>query len=191
MCYAAGVPSADDSVHLVSQTSAISLWPGEPLTGHARLHDTVIAAQLEFLRPMTVSILSERRALSPFGLEGGGSALPGLNILQRTNARCVNLGAKATVQLQSGERLRLLTPGEPFPSAVLSVCSAWSAFLQKYSFTWTAALASRFLHHTGCARNTSPRSLANMPKKRSCRVAIDYDCSLLVGLVQLLSRLRA
>ena len=60
---------------------------------------------------MTVSILSERRALAPFGLEGGGSALPGLNILERTNKRCVNLGAKATVQLQNGERLRLLTPG--------------------------------------------------------------------------------
>ena len=64
---------------------------------------------------MTVSILSERRSLQPFGLEGGGPAQPGLNILQRPDGRIVNVGAKATVELKHGERLRLLTPG--------SICS--------------------------------------------------------------------
>ena len=73
---------------------------------------------------MTVSILSERRALQPFGLEGGGPALSGLNVLQRTDGRCVNLGAKATVQLQSGERLRLLTPGKHECFALLCACAS-------------------------------------------------------------------
>ena len=61
---------------------------------------------------MTVSMLSERRALQPFGLEGGASARPGLNLLQRRDGRCINLGGKATVELGGGERLRILTPGE-------------------------------------------------------------------------------
>ena len=60
---------------------------------------------------MTASILSERRATRPFGLEGGSSALPGLNLLILRSGRVVNLGAKATTQVQGGDRLRILTPG--------------------------------------------------------------------------------
>ena len=60
---------------------------------------------------MTASILSERRATRPFGLEGGSNALPGLNLLILQSGRVVNLGAKATTQVQGGDRLRILTPG--------------------------------------------------------------------------------
>ncbi len=58
------------------------------------------AMQLEFLRPITASILSERRAVRPFGLEGGGSAATGLNLIVRRDGHTVNMGAKATVNLQ-------------------------------------------------------------------------------------------
>ena len=67
---------------------------------------------MEFLRPMTVSILSERRALRPFGLEGGGPGLRGVNILLRRDGRKVNIGAKSSFSVQAGDRLRLLTPGK-------------------------------------------------------------------------------
>ncbi|KAG2450575.1 hypothetical protein HYH02_005076 [Chlamydomonas schloesseri] len=67
--------------------------------------------QLEALRPLTAGILSERRAVHPFGLCGGGDAQPGLNLLIRAGGRTVNLGAKATVHLEAGDRLRILTPG--------------------------------------------------------------------------------
>ncbi|GIL44669.1 hypothetical protein Vafri_2160 [Volvox africanus] len=60
---------------------------------------------------MSAGILSERRAARPFGLLGGKDAEPGINLLLRSNGRIVNLGAKATVQLEAGDRLRILTPG--------------------------------------------------------------------------------
>jgi 5-oxoprolinase (ATP-hydrolysing) len=82
-----------------------------------RLHARCSRAQ--FLRPLTVGILSERRALPPFGLAGGGDAARGVNLwLQAQPAadgaeafRVVSLGGKATVTMQAGDRLRLLTPG--------------------------------------------------------------------------------
>ena len=71
----------------------------------------------QFLRPLTVGILSERRALPPWGLAGGGDAARGVNLwLQRGGVeaappRAVSLGGKATVVMQAFDRLRLLTPG--------------------------------------------------------------------------------
>lgn len=60
---------------------------------------------------MTVSILSERRAYAPFGLEGGEDAQPGVNLIIRDSGRTVNIGAKSSVVMQAGERLRISTPG--------------------------------------------------------------------------------
>ena len=71
----------------------------------------------QFLRPLTVGILSERRALPPWGLAGGRDAARGVNLwLQRGGVedappRAVSLGGKATVMMQAFDRLRLLTPG--------------------------------------------------------------------------------
>lgn len=67
--------------------------------------------QVEFLRPMTAGILSERRSVPPFGLFGGSPGQKGLNVLIRSSGRVVNLGGKATVQLQAGDVLRICTPG--------------------------------------------------------------------------------
>ena len=58
--------------------------------------------ELEFLRSLTASILSERRAVRPFGLLGGGSAAAGVNLWTRRDGRVVSLGAKATVQVRRG-----------------------------------------------------------------------------------------
>ncbi len=66
---------------------------------------------MEFLRPMTACILSERRAVRPFGILGGGAALAGVNLLLTSDGRQVSLGGKNNVQLKGGERLRILTPG--------------------------------------------------------------------------------
>ena len=70
-----------------------------------------VVREIEFLRPQTMSILSERRVLRPFGLEGGGPGAPGLNLLIRADGRTLSLGGKATVAVGGGDRLRLLTPG--------------------------------------------------------------------------------
>ncbi|GLC33195.1 hypothetical protein PLESTB_000360500 [Pleodorina starrii] len=89
---------------------AFKLRPGSGGEGCWRGGDGVIR-EVEALRPLSAGILSERRAVRPFGLLGGGAAEPGLNLLIRRNGRTVNLGAKATVQLEAGDRLRILTPG--------------------------------------------------------------------------------
>ena len=73
--------------------------------------------QVEFLRPVTVSILSERRALPPFGLQGGQPGARGLNLLLRRNG-VVNLGSKSSVTVEARDRLRLLTPGAAFLSVL-------------------------------------------------------------------------
>jgi 5-oxoprolinase (ATP-hydrolysing) len=67
--------------------------------------------ELEFLKPMNVAILSERRVIPPYGLEGGAPGQRGLNLLIRKDGRQVNLGGKNAVRVEAGERIRIETPG--------------------------------------------------------------------------------
>jgi len=62
--------------------------------------------ELEFLEPMQVSILSERRVRAPFGLAGGGPGARGENT---HGAR--DVGGKASFAVAAGERVRIATPG--------------------------------------------------------------------------------
>lgn len=92
---------------------AFSLRPGSGGSGYWSGGDGVIR-QLEFRRPLTVSILSERRALAPFGLAGGSDAQRGVNLLSRAatgHAASVNLGSKSTVDVAAGDVLTILSPG--------------------------------------------------------------------------------
>jgi 5-oxoprolinase (ATP-hydrolysing) len=66
---------------------------------------------LRFLAPMTASILSGRRATHPFGLNGGGNAKAGTTIVTRSNGDTENLGATASVVLQTGDSITIATPG--------------------------------------------------------------------------------
>lgn len=59
-----------------------------------------------FLRPATVTLLTERRRYSPWGLQGGEDGLPGCNLLNGTL-----LAGKATLNVQSGDTLQIETPG--------------------------------------------------------------------------------
>ena len=70
-----------------------------------------VVREIEFLRGMTASILSERRSVPPFGLLGGEDAARGVNLWLRRDGRVVSLGGKATVEVESGDRIMLLTPG--------------------------------------------------------------------------------
>lgn len=82
----------------------------------------MLLLQLEFLRTMTASILSERRACRPFGLLGGHDALPGMNLWIHRGGHTVSLGGKATVQVQGGDRIRILTPGDASLEPACTVC---------------------------------------------------------------------
>ena len=84
-----------------------------PGTGGRGLHSggDGIRRSVRFLaRAGTASILSERRALRPKGLEGGEDGRPGRNLLIR-NGRRRGLAAKVTVELRRDDLLVVETPG--------------------------------------------------------------------------------
>ncbi len=65
-----------------------------------------IVRGVEFQQPATVTLLTERRSVSPWGLQGGGGGAAGEN---RLNGRL--LPAKCTVEVKAGEQLTIKTPG--------------------------------------------------------------------------------
>lgn len=87
-----------------------SIRPNSGGAGKNRGGDGVIR-ELEPLRPLTMSILSERRTLRPYGMAGGEDASTGRNLLIKQNGIVVNMGGRCTGELKPGERLRIETPG--------------------------------------------------------------------------------
>lgn len=70
-----------------------------------------VIREIEPLRPLVMSILSERRALHPYGLEGGGEGACGRNLVVRKGGIVVNIGGRCSGTLDVGERLCIETPG--------------------------------------------------------------------------------
>ena len=70
-----------------------------------------VVRELEPLRPLTMSILSERRTLHPYGMAGGEDGACGLNLLVRKGGTHVNLGGRCSASIDTGELLRIETPG--------------------------------------------------------------------------------
>ncbi|XP_077214613.1 oxoprolinase 1 isoform X2 [Tasmannia lanceolata] len=70
-----------------------------------------LVREIEFRRPVVVSVLSERRVHAPRGLKGGKDGARGINYLIRKDKRQVYLGGKNTIEVQAGEILQILTPG--------------------------------------------------------------------------------
>ena len=64
----------------------------------------------ELLAPATVTIISERRRTSPWGVQGGAPGLRGRNALERAGTE-VPLPGKTTFQGEAGDVLRIETPG--------------------------------------------------------------------------------
>jgi 5-oxoprolinase (ATP-hydrolysing) len=67
--------------------------------------------ELTFLEPMSLSILSQHRAVGPQGMDGGGPGLPGAQRVLRAGGDVVPLGAVAACDVGPGDRLVLETPG--------------------------------------------------------------------------------
>ena len=87
-----------------------SLRSGSGGEGKHRGGDGVIR-ELEPLRPLVMSILSERRVLRPYGMEGGDPGATGRNLIVRKDGLVVNMGGRCSGSLNVGERLRIETPG--------------------------------------------------------------------------------
>ena len=69
-----------------------------------------VTREFEFLAPLDVGILSERRVFAPFGLEGGESAERGSNYLISANL-VHNLGGKNAFKVKIGDRVVINSPG--------------------------------------------------------------------------------
>ncbi|MEN8182298.1 MAG: hydantoinase B/oxoprolinase family protein, partial [Myxococcota bacterium] len=67
--------------------------------------------QYEFLAPVTVSLLSERRVRAPFGLAGGQPGARGRNRLQRRDGTELELPGRITLGVEAGDQLVIETPG--------------------------------------------------------------------------------
>ncbi|HUJ73518.1 MAG TPA: hydantoinase B/oxoprolinase family protein, partial [bacterium] len=70
-----------------------------------------VVREIEFLRPMSTAILSERRVFQPYGLAGGEPGARGRNLLIRKDGRLISLGGKNEVRVEAGDRIRIETPG--------------------------------------------------------------------------------
>ncbi len=69
-----------------------------------------LVRDIEFLCPAQVTILSERRRLAPYGLQGGRPGAPGRNLLLRGQEE-LKLSGKAEFRVGPGDVLSLRTPG--------------------------------------------------------------------------------
>jgi 5-oxoprolinase (ATP-hydrolysing) len=70
-----------------------------------------VIREIEPLRKLTMSILSERRTLQPYGMDGGSAGQCGRNLLIKSEGFSVNIGGKCSTAIDVGERLRIETPG--------------------------------------------------------------------------------
>ncbi|MEM7812736.1 MAG: hydantoinase B/oxoprolinase family protein [Planctomycetota bacterium] len=79
--------------------------------GRRRGGDGVVR-ELEFLRPLSVSMLAERRgAYRPFGLDGGDAGEVGVATLIRSGGVEEPLGGRFSLDVRAGDVLRIETPG--------------------------------------------------------------------------------
>ena len=69
-----------------------------------------LVREYEFLVPATVTLNTERRRLTPYGLQGGQAGGAGRNTLIR-GAQETELASKCTFTVQAGDRVRIETPG--------------------------------------------------------------------------------
>lgn len=74
-----------------------------------------VIRDVEFREDVTASILSERRVIAPHGLQGGEDGQRGVNLwvkkLENGEERIVSLGGRSSVNIKSGERIIIKTPG--------------------------------------------------------------------------------
>lgn len=72
-----------------------------------------VIREIEFRIPLSVSMLSERRVIRPYGMAGGGPGKAGLNLFVKKDAdgseRVINIGGKMELQTQPGERIIIHT----------------------------------------------------------------------------------
>jgi 5-oxoprolinase (ATP-hydrolysing) len=70
-----------------------------------------VVRRIRFLEEMMASILSNRRRVAPFGLNGGGNGAVGRNYVVRANGTTVQLDSRASLVMMPGDAFVIETPG--------------------------------------------------------------------------------
>ena len=70
-----------------------------------------VVRRVRFLQPMTAAILSNRRRVPPYGLEGGEAGWPGINRLERVDGTVEVLTATDQTEMGVGDVFVIETPG--------------------------------------------------------------------------------
>lgn len=70
-----------------------------------------VIRRVRFLEPMTAAILSNRRRVPPFGVDGGLPGAVGRNSVERADGTREALGSTAEVQMRPGDVFVIETPG--------------------------------------------------------------------------------
>jgi 5-oxoprolinase (ATP-hydrolysing) len=87
-----------------------SIRHGSGGAGKHRGGDGVIR-KIRFREPMQAAILSGRRAVAPFGLDGGGAGAPGKNYVVRADGTVTELQACDEIDVRAGDEFVIETPG--------------------------------------------------------------------------------
>ena len=67
--------------------------------------------RVRFLQPMRAAILSNRRIVPPFSLDGGEAGAPGENRIERADGSVEPLASTALVEMAAGDLFAIETPG--------------------------------------------------------------------------------
>ncbi|MGB0010420.1 MAG: hydantoinase B/oxoprolinase family protein [Candidatus Sulfotelmatobacter sp.] len=70
-----------------------------------------IVREIEVLTDCEVTLLSERRVLAPWGLNGGGDGAAGRTSIIRNNGSVETMPGKFSTRLSAGDRIRIESPG--------------------------------------------------------------------------------
>jgi len=87
-----------------------SLRPGSGGAGRWQGGDGIIR-EMEFLEPMEVTLLSQHRKVSPYGMQGGEPGKTGRQLLIRQDGSTSELNGVDSVEVQAGDRIVIETPG--------------------------------------------------------------------------------
>jgi N-methylhydantoinase B len=87
-----------------------SLRRGSGGMGRHRGGDGVVR-EIQFLTRAQVTVLSDRRKIAPYGLQGGQPGTPGRNRILRHEGGSETLSSKCTAWLEPGDVLSIETPG--------------------------------------------------------------------------------
>jgi 5-oxoprolinase (ATP-hydrolysing) len=67
--------------------------------------------RIRFLEPMTAVIVSSRREVAPFGLDGGADGAAGLQWVERADGSRTTLSGTDRAELEPGDVFVIETPG--------------------------------------------------------------------------------